>query len=1257
MRIPGVTFVGRTVFANSIRKRSRLSGVGVMGGGGGDMSSLVLSGKSVLSILGRFGRTAVLGLAALLLFQAALYAQTTGTLTGTVYDQTGAVVPNARVTLKNQASGVVRETTSNEVGYFTFASIIPGTYALRVEVEGFKAWERPDIVMNPGDKRHVSDINLEVGIVATEVTVSATAGQITPVSSGERSAVLSAKDIQNLSLQGRDVTELIRVLPGMSVFTGGGTANTVGYDPTVAGFTNAVGTGYTANGAVYRGGTDLISDSAHIIDAGCNCISTQMVNADMVAEVKVQTSNFSADSAKGPVVVNAVGKSGTADYHGQLYLHGRDSSMNSTDWYLNRLGLKKPVDRYLYPGGSVGGPVPGTDKKMLFWAGYEYYWQKLPAPAPLTSYVPTLSNRRGDFSSTAADNVAFCAGAGQTMSPWAWPPRCRVPQGYDGLGNPIPASGIIPQSSWDPGGVAFYKMFPPPNTDPRTNPGGYNYVLPYVTRQNGWIFRTRLDYNFTEKTMLYVSYNAQRQTDEVPIHLWWIPTYSIPFPGGMSSKDNSNTISGRFLHIFSPSLTNEVIATFAYINYPLKPNDPSASSRATLGYPYQGIYRNGDPQIPSISNQYWLDFPHMDQPDLFYPGKTFVWKKFTPTFEDNLTLVYRTHTFKFGLYIEKTANYQGSWGYTNGEATFTPWGPYGQLGTNTPMANILLGVPDYYIENNIQAITNMSYLTIAGYAMDTWKATRRLTLDLGLRIDHLGPWQDDGNIWGVFGAAVWIPQRFAVEADQGRELPGISWMAKEPGIPNGGTPSRFAFVSPRVGAAYDLFGTGKTVLRGGWGMYRWHDQWNFYGGALQVAIGARQFNTGSLRSGMSLAQIQAFGLATGGKVGGLASGAYGLNPLDDEQPLTYTYNFTISQRMPWRTLLEIAYVGNRSKHLLLQGDLMNLNIIPLGALFKPDPITNILYPDPNSTAIPLANFRVYGTRLISSGPPLVTQPGYGDSDLNITQHKGYANYNGLQVSWARQTGRVVYNLNYTWSKAMGICGTTQLYCALADSTNWENNYGVLSIDRTHVFNASYMFDLGNPVRENPFLKGLANGWTIAGITTWQSGPNMQALWNSNFGFGGGNEAGTVNINSRTWLGTPDVNLQPILTCDPTQGLAKDQYINAKCFAVPPQGTNGPFMFPYYMRGPAFFNSDLSVYKTFTITETQNIQFRFSAFNFLNHPLPSLSPSGSVPLSLSFTSTGTTPAGPWTLSPASSRFGYADVKLGRRVFEISIRYSF
>jgi hypothetical protein len=304
----------------------------------------------------------------------------------------------------------------------------------------------------------------------------------------------------------------------------------------------------------------------------------------------------------------------------------------------------------------------------------------------------------------------------------------------------------------------------------------------------------------------------------------------------------------------------------------------------------------------------------------------------------------------------------------------------------------------------------------------------------------------------------------------------------------------------------------------------------------------------------------------------------------------------------------------------------------------------------------------------NSTQPYRPYPSY--AALNVVEPRGYANYNGLQVSWQRQTGRVGYNLNYTWSKAMGTRNTHQFGGPVANPLDIIANYGVSNIDRSHVFNASYTFDLGTLYKgDMKFVGHLANGWMISGITTLQSGPNLQASpddGDANFrkmavtpyGMSYTDDGGKEGM---LWLGTPDVKVMPIFTCNPTANLKQNQYINGNCFSLPAMPTqnadgswtfhNGPYVMPYYMHGPMFFNSDLSVTKGFKISERHNLQFRLSGFNFLNHPLTSWNYYGDG-LQLRFTQDAN---GKWTQS--NPNFGYANVKTGRRVVEFQVKYSF
>ncbi|HXI74727.1 MAG TPA: carboxypeptidase-like regulatory domain-containing protein, partial [Pyrinomonadaceae bacterium] len=357
-------------------------------------------GKSFFIIL---FAVALFGLA-----QPTLAQQTSATLTGTVFDASGAVVGEATVTLKNEASGDTRTTISNSEGFFTFAAVPPASYSLTVEQAGFKTWEVKGIMLNSADKRSVAGIKLMPGLKTETVVVEASDTEITPTDSGDKSTLITQHIMQNVAIVGQNAAEFVKIMPGMA-FTGG-VLNQSSY----AASDERTGQGpvgsFSANGT-RTAALDITSDGAHIIDPGCNCGQAMNTNADMTAELKVMTSNFGADEAKGPVVISAVGKSGGQQFHGEAYAYGRSYHLNANDWLYNAKGkysngqavLPKPETKYFYPGFNIGGPllIPGTGfnhnhDKVFFFFGTEYYKQDVDNGV-YEAVVPTAAMRQGNF--------------------------------------------------------------------------------------------------------------------------------------------------------------------------------------------------------------------------------------------------------------------------------------------------------------------------------------------------------------------------------------------------------------------------------------------------------------------------------------------------------------------------------------------------------------------------------------------------------------------------------------------------------------------------------------------------------------------------------------------------------------------------------------------------------------------------------------------------------------------------------------------
>jgi len=1160
----------------------------------------------------------------------------TGNLTGTVADPSGAVIPGATVIMKNQLSGDERKTVSNNDGFFSINAVQPGDYTVIIQAQGFEKWQQTTIHFDPGDKRNLSNIALSVGAATETVTVAGTSDVLTPVDSGEKSIVIGQKQMQDIAIQGQNAAEFIKILPGFAMT--GGTTNG-GYN----GQQQSTGAGpigsFSANG-LRTAALDITSDGAHTIDPGCNCGQAVNTTTDMTSEMKVLTSNFGAENSKGPVVIAAVGKSGGNQFHGEAYLYARDASMDATNSFNNSegtnvaTGLKiapKPATYFYYPGANFGGPVliPGTNfnhnhDKLFFFIAYEYYKQEVQDQAhdQFSAVVPTAGMRAGNFSA-AGLNADFAGNP--TQQGYANGPIGAGP--YNPNGN-----GIIPASLFDPVGANQFKLYPMPNVDPGQN-NGFNYIFNTTHGDDMWQLRPRIDWSINENTKLFVSYNAQRELNANNSTTWWGTGPAVPYPSPQNLPNTSDSISANLTKVFSPTLTNEFIFTYTnlYVGYTYA--DPDKVNAEKLGIYYKHVFNQTvNDQVPQYTG--WSDgIANIINPSGYEKNDTLYADKWLPSITDNVSKVWGTHTAKFGFYWERTKNQQPNSQTVNGQMQYANWGTGS---TGNAYADMLVGVlSGGYSETNFDPLISMHYTSLDFYAQDSWKLNRRLTLDYGLRFDHLSPWIDETGV----GAAIFNPSAYDPTAP-GTALTGIEWHKQNPSVPISGQPSRGLYYSPRVGFAYDIFGTGKTVLRGGYGMYRYHDEQNVQAGALSIATGSYTY-AATPPSGVPITYGYLAGVTPSAVLPGSISV---LDPKDDQMPRTQSYSFTISQRMPLASTAEFSYVGNMADHLNnWNNNLGSLNDIAGGTLFS--------YPEIfGTTTTPITNPNINAYR---------PYPTYGT--LKEVNHAQYSNYNSFQASWNKQSGRIDWLVNYTFSKALGIRGEGG-NGGVGDPVNIQNDYGVLPNDRTHIFNVAYVVTLGNPVHGNALLKGVANGWKASGITQFQSGiPLQDATGNSNFGLSGFLQVGDVlpsgyvvkpgdnlPLTSSVITGSPDVSVQPVLTCDPRKGLAEHQYVNGSCFTSPTVGHNGSFVFPY-IKGPAFVNNDLSVFKSFQFSESKKLEFRASAYNFLNHPLVTFNPTnGNQTLTLNLNSAG---------QNTNARFGYADYYNGNRTVQLALKFFF
>jgi hypothetical protein len=1116
-----------------------------------------------ISLWRKLPLVAIPALAVLLAWPGVVQAQRfTGELSGSVVDESGAVIPGADVALINDASGAARRTVTNSDGFFAFSAVPAATYTVTITLQGFKTQEIKGITLRAGDSRSLRQISMGVATVAETVTVSAEAA-LTSLDSGERSATLGAEQIENIPIVSSSAAELLRILPGMTPVSG--VNNRPNFTGEVIGingngeYQGGGGNNQSAIGNFSANGTrtqslDITLDGAPGADPGCNCATSVNPNTEMVQEFKVLQSNFGADQAKGPNSMVVVTKSGGREYHGSVFTYFRDYHLNSNEWFGNKIGADRVQNKFIYPGFTFSGPL--KQDKIFFFVGYEYYKQRLDTGF-VKSWVPTEAMRNGDFSQAA--NLGLTGGFVN-----------KVPTGFDG--------GIIPSSQFDPAGRALLNVFPLPNADPNAT-GGFNYVDNLLVDQPNHQALARLDFNLSDNTKMFLRYNLQRETQPFVIGLWWRNGQrQVPYPTSISAANQSDSATLSLTHVFDPTLTSETIFGMTYIDFPNAFTDRSKISRSALGYGYNGAFGESNDQIPSVDPGNWGD----NGPLLFNPGgfdPILFATKWQFNFSQNVTKVLGTHTAKLGFYFERITNNQPGSGNSNG-FIFLDGNASG--GTGNSFANLLLGRGiTHYEEQSRNVLHNIAWNRWEAYANDSWKVRPNVTLTLGARFSILGPWTDrEGN--GLVG---W-------------DAPNIVWNAKDSSVPLSVVGNSLSF-QPRAGFAWDLKGSGETVLRGGAGIYYYHDAQGPYADLVDIAAGVRRISVDN-SAGATLASLEGLG----GSVPP-AGAAYDIT--DDKQPKTYSWSLTVNQKLPWSMNVEVGYVGNKSSNQM-NFDIANINAI------RPD-----------------------GTRPF---------PQYGD--LNVFRHSAFQNYHGIQALLARQRGNFNFTAAYTFSKALGIRSGIGGNQAVASEYLFPNNYrdvnyGVLSYDRTHVATTSYSWIIPGPTEG--LAKALLGGWQVAGISTYVSGAPLPIINNSNFDLQGTLADGR-SINSQLINGTPHIRVQPALTCDPASGVPNGYLFNPNCFGAPSPGQNGNYNLPY-MKAQSYFNHDLSLFKNFDVGGSKKLQLRASAYNVFNHPIAF--PDNGANLTLRFNNGQMTDPNFGKL-PDNNKFG-------RRIIQIAARFTF
>jgi len=1236
------------------------------------MKKLRFDARVAAKASGRIARTLVFaGIALVMCFvSGAAYGQSaSGTIAGTVTDASGAVIPDAKVILENTSSGDKRATVSNGSGFFNFAAVPPATYKVTIRAGGFTNWVGTDIILHLGENHVLPKIAMAVATSTSAVEVVASQAGVIPIDSGTSSTTLSTDLVENLSIQGRDAAELVKFMPGMGMNSG--LTQSEFSSQTTATNTGPIGS-FSANGTQPYGSMQMTLDGASLVDVGNQGTQIANVNGDQTAEFTYLNAAFGADTPRGPAIIQITSKAGGSNYHGNVYTYLRNWQANANDSYFKATagGLnQRPMDHQVYPGGTFGGPVriPGTNfnrnrDKLFFFGGFEKMYQN-PFPTLHQLVTPTTAMINGDFS------AATLPGAQTSGSNW-WP-SAQVPCANaanwtsfcpvaDSNGNPYPKgnpfpNGQIPASMMDPNGKAFLTYLNKvnaPNVDPATH-NGYNFQYLDAAPVNRWELRLRGDYAPTVNDKISVVYTKQNEADINNFGVWWEPGFASPLPSPMNATTKAELWTTNYVHIFNSSTTNEASFAYTYFTFPPAFSNPSAMTASTAGYttnaPFNVSTINAIDQLPNLTS--WGSGTGNSSgsfPGLYAPAAL---KKFGNAFgnikkiysiQDNLTKVMGRHSLKAGFFWDENFQTQTPQG-TQGTIDFDTYTTYT---TNNPIADMLIGHTGGISQSSDSPIHDMAYHEWAIYAQDQWRATRKLTLNYGVRLDHDGNWYSVDGI----GIAVFDPTSY----DNSANAPvwtGAKWHQNDSSVPLSGFVSKLFSPDVRFGGAYDMFGDGKLVLRGGFGMYRWQFSEGDIDAGLNPALNVQSISTPSTTS---FAQLATFTPSVGSWCALNSTCPTGVDLIkkgDDKTPYTMNWNFMIDKELQSHMVLELQYIGNHTDNALLTGNgstpqfFSNINKMPVGALFGTDQLTGQNYWQQScaagSCAAPSSD-KYNGYRPYAN---------YGT--LNVVTHGSYSNYNGLVAALQKQTGKATFLINYTFSKVMGIRDGQSDNGggdgASIDPFNLRNNYGPLAYDHTHIFNTAYFIQLPTLNTGNALLKAAANGWKLSGDMQVQSGAPLQP-----------NTQGTLNVtysgvSNTGLLGTDSLVLMPYLTCN--SSYAPEKHFNSNCFETPTTiGQNGPTVWPY-MKGPAFFNTDIAVFRDVKVAESQHIQFRASAFNFLNHPLPQFGLGSDVNIKLNCTETSSGGCAGGSTNTNTATTGTPEYKTGRRVVEVAFKYNF
>jgi hypothetical protein len=1107
----------------------------------------------------------------------------TGRIEGTVLDPSGAAVPKAKVTVTNtDRNQVVGNVTTATSGSYSATFLSVGNYSVKVEASGFKTNTRSGIVLNAND---TLKINMTMQVGATTETVEVHESSVAvELGSPESSTTIEGTQVRELALGTRNFAQLVSLMPGV--------INQTGVDELFVGVTGASGTTsgipYSVNG-MRTSSNNWTVDGADNVDRGSNTTLGSFPSIDATAQFTVQRSTYTADTGRaGGAQVNVVTKSGTSQYHGSLYDFFRNDALNANPWAnnANKVNLVDRVDpntpcttanpldcyakrtpvRWNDFGGTFGGPISfggyNRDKNKTFFF-YSEEVRRIINYATFNPTLPTTGMLQGNFIqpvciTTIVSNAITCpAGATPVTS--------------------------IPSSQWNPNAAAYIKDIysKMPLLSGTTTAATTAGFFPVRTLLNFREELVKIDHRFSEKFSVWGKFSNDTIPTTEPGGLFSCSTV----PGGCTTNTNSPGRQFVFHAVNSirPTLLNDFGFNYNY----------SAIVSTLVGLTAKANNPDINPTLP---------FPNQDAPvpNLAFTGGTSLtgtgnYADFNRNYTvlDNVTWMKGRHLLKFGVslnHYQKTENAMGQ----QGTFTFSNIGaPTGTSTFQQSWANFLLGNVASFSQASVDITPDVRTWQHEAYAQDDFKVNPRLTLYMGVRWSFFGQPTDAKGLMDNFDPALYDPSKAnPIDPATGLYVTPITYKnLPTNGIIVGGKNSPFGDkiandtyknFAPRVGIAWDVFGTGKTAIRSGYGIY--YDS-TLFGTYEQNIFANPPFVQSVTYSNASFSNV------AGGNLGTTSSPlALHATQLPAHVPYAQQWNFTIEHSFTHTTVMSVAYVGSKGTHLL---GILNINeAFPGAALAAGLHTTNLTGGNGPGTTI----FTTTDDPRINAVRPYL---GYGA--INALETAFDSNYHSLQVSFRKNFRSAgLFNLAYTWSKTLTDNGSDRSNSPQNSYNYHEGEYGPYPGDRQQVLTLNWVYTL--PIFQNS--KGVAGhtlkGWEVSGILSTYTGTPA-----------------TVSTSSVDPAGFGTTTTRPDMTCDPranqpgqyagaaqaaTQSLT---WFNTACFVPVPQGVVRPGNAGIgVLRNPGFFNIDASLLKNFKIGEKFNTQFRLETLNTLNWVNPS-----------------------------------------------------